>query len=49
MEEDLGEDEFVLNECPGGIHGYISLDWYEPHGENRWVALGCMRADRTPG
>jgi len=32
MEEDLGEDKFVLNECPGsgGIHGYISLDWYEP-------------------
>ena len=30
MEEDLGKDRFVLNECPGGIHGYISLDWYEP-------------------
>lgn len=30
MAEDLGEDKFVLNECPGGVHGYISLDWYEP-------------------
>ena len=30
MEEDLSKDRFVLNECPGGIRGYISLDWYEP-------------------
>ena len=29
-EEDLGKDKFVLNECPGGIHGYIGFDWYEP-------------------
>ena len=30
MEEDLNKDRVVLNECPGGIRGYISLDWYEP-------------------
>lgn len=30
MEEDLGKDRFVLHECPGGIYGYISFDWYEP-------------------
>ncbi|KAF9648478.1 alpha/beta-hydrolase [Thelephora ganbajun] len=30
MEEDLGKDKFVLNECPGGIHGYISFVWFEP-------------------
>lgn len=30
MEEDLGKDKFVLNECPGGVHGYVALNWYEP-------------------
>ena len=30
MGEDLGKDKFVLNECPGGIHGYVLFDWYEP-------------------
>lgn len=37
MEEDLGKDKFVLNECPGGIHGYVSFDWYEPERSE------CMR------
>lgn len=30
MEEDLGKDNFILNECPGGIHGYITFEWFEP-------------------
>ena len=29
MGEDLGEDKFVLNECPGGVHGYVSFNWYK--------------------
>lgn len=50
MEEDLGEDKFVLNECPGGIHGYISFDWFEPErsGSMRKIAAWlerCMKAD----
>ena len=30
MGEDLGKDKFVLNKCPGGVHGYVLFDWYEP-------------------
>ena len=30
MEEDLGKEKFISNECPGGVHGYITLDWFEP-------------------
>jgi len=30
MEEDLGENRFRSNECPGGIHGYIVFEWFQP-------------------
>ena len=30
LEEDLGENRFRLNECPGGVHGYIAFEWFQP-------------------
>lgn len=30
MEGDLGENKFRLNECRGGVHGYITLEWFQP-------------------
>ena len=30
MEEDLGKERFRSNECPGGIHGYIVFEWFQP-------------------
>jgi acetyl esterase/lipase len=30
MEEDLGKIKFRSNECPGGIHGYIIFEWFQP-------------------
>ena len=30
MEEDLGKKKFKLNECPGGVHGYIAFEWFQP-------------------
>jgi len=30
MEGDLGKEKFKLNECPGGVHGYIAFEWFQP-------------------
>ena len=30
MEEDLGKVKFRSNECPGGVHGYIVFEWFQP-------------------
>ena len=30
MEEDLGKNKFRSNECPGGVHGYIVFEWFQP-------------------
>jgi acetyl esterase/lipase len=45
MEEDLGKDRFVLDECPGGIHGYISFDWYEPERSENMIKIAAWLED----
>ena len=52
MGEDPGEDKFVLKEYPGGVHWYVSFDWYKPERPDTmgkiaaWLEDG-MRADQT--
>ena len=41
MEEDLGKDKFISNECPRGIHGYISFEWFEPERSETLKKVGA--------
>jgi acetyl esterase/lipase len=45
MEEDLGKDRFVLNECPGGVHAYTALDWYEPERSESIMKIAAWLED----
>jgi hypothetical protein len=55
MEEDLGESKFRLNECPGGVHGHIAFEWFQPERTEStrriagWIEGERERIERSVG